>query len=102
MKPQWWSCTPVRERRIILEESDLWDGNTYALRSWDELPAHIQSTLDATYKRRRESGDRLSGFIGVEKQVMQGSKCVAVACSHTFAKRIARALNNLRVNERGC
>lgn len=33
--------------------------------------------------------------------VMQGSECVAVAKSHTFAKRIANALNIYKPNREG-
>ena len=40
-------------------------------------------------------------FVGINRAVMQGIKCVAVAYSHTFAKRIARALNLHKPNERG-
>lgn len=40
-------------------------------------------------------------FVGIARAVMQGAKCVAVACSHTFAKRIARALNKHVPNKRG-
>jgi hypothetical protein len=40
-------------------------------------------------------------FVGIDRAVMQAAKCVAVACSHTFAKRIARALNKHEPNERG-
>lgn len=40
-------------------------------------------------------------FVGIDRAVMQGIKCVAVACSHTFAKRIARALNLHKPNKEG-
>ena len=40
-------------------------------------------------------------FVGVGKAVMQGAKCRAIACSKTFAKRIANALNNHKVNSEG-
>lgn len=48
----WWTRTSIRERRIILDESDLWDGNTYAERTWEEFPPHIQKTLEATQRNR--------------------------------------------------
>jgi hypothetical protein len=40
-------------------------------------------------------------FVGIKNAVMRGSECVAVACSKTFAKRIANALNNHKVNSEG-
>ena len=40
-------------------------------------------------------------FVNVKNAVMQGATCVAVACSKTFAKRIANALNNHKVNSEG-
>jgi hypothetical protein len=40
-------------------------------------------------------------FVAITLKVMLGARCVCVACSHTMAKRIARALNNHKPNERG-
>lgn len=40
-------------------------------------------------------------FVGAQQSVLQGSNCVARACSKTMAKRIARALNNHKVNSEG-
>ena len=40
-------------------------------------------------------------FVAVNVAVMQGLERVAVAKSHNFAKRIARALNLHKVNEKG-
>lgn len=40
-------------------------------------------------------------FVGVHENVMQGSKCVARACSKTMAKRIANALNKHVPNREG-
>jgi hypothetical protein len=42
-----------------------------------------------------------SRFVNVKLNVMQGAQCVARACSKTFAKRIARALNNHKTNSEG-
>jgi hypothetical protein len=38
-------------------------------------------------------------FVGIDRSVMHGLKCVAVACSHTFAKRIARVLNEREMDK---
>lgn len=40
-------------------------------------------------------------FVNVKNVVMQGSTWVATCCSKTFAKRIANALNNHKVNSEG-
>jgi hypothetical protein len=40
-------------------------------------------------------------FVAVGVAIMQGRERVAVACSHNFAKRIARALNLHKPNSRG-
>jgi hypothetical protein len=40
-------------------------------------------------------------FVAVRGAIMQGTKHVASAQSHNFAKRIARALNLHKINERG-
>ena len=45
-------------------------------------------------------GDPLP-FAGIHLNVMQGSRCVARACSHTMAKRISRALNKHIPNAKG-
>lgn len=52
----WWAYTPMSERRATLNEADLWDGSTYAERTWEELPAHIQAELEAARERRKEKG----------------------------------------------
>jgi len=40
-------------------------------------------------------------FVAVATTIMQGGRRVAVAVSHNMAKRIARALNLYKPNERG-
>ena len=52
-----------------------------------------ESTADRAPKPRQ--------FVNIGKQVMDGAQCVAVACSKTFAKRIARALNAHEPNREG-
>ena len=52
-----------------------------------------ESTADRAPKPRQ--------FVNIGKQVMDGAQCVAVACSKTFAKRIARALNARQPNREG-
>lgn len=48
-----------------------------------------------------ESAAKVAQFVAAGVAVMQGLERVAVARSHNFAKRIARALNNHKVNSRG-
>jgi hypothetical protein len=56
---QWWARTPMAERRATLNEADLWDGNTYAERTWEELPSHIRIALEATHNDRVRRGAAL-------------------------------------------
>jgi len=49
----------------------------------------------------RESPAKPPPFVAADRAVMQGLECVATAKSHNFAKRIARALNNHKINRKG-
>ena len=40
-------------------------------------------------------------FVAVKKTVMQAGDFIAIACSSTMARRIARALNEHKTNSRG-
>lgn len=40
-------------------------------------------------------------FVAVDRAVMRGQEHICTAVSHTFARRIARALNNHTPNSRG-
>ena len=62
-----------------------------------------------SFAARIQQGDDFTGestadgslIVGVGKNVMRGSQCLAVACSHTMAKRIASALMGHKTNRRG-
>lgn len=41
-----WDVTPIDQRRRLLRMSDLWDGNTYAMLKWKDMPQHIQLKID--------------------------------------------------------
>lgn len=56
LQQHWWTRAPMTERRSTLDEADLWSGNTYAERTWDELPAHIRIALEATHNDRVRRG----------------------------------------------
>ena len=43
----------------------------------------------------------LPPFVAVRQAVMRGSEHIAYAVSHTMARRIARALNHHKPNEKG-
>lgn len=40
-------------------------------------------------------------FVAIKTTVMRGSEHIALAVSHTMARRIARALNKHKPNEKG-
>jgi hypothetical protein len=40
-------------------------------------------------------------FVAVDRSIMRGAEHIATACSNTFARRIARALNEHQPNSRG-
>lgn len=40
-----WDKLAIEDRRKLLRNADLWDGNTYAAQRWSELPAHIQTII---------------------------------------------------------
>lgn len=60
-----------------------------------------ESTPLISSKENPEPARKERTFAGVGKTVMRGSDCVAVACSHTMAKRIALALNLHKANSKG-
>lgn len=62
----------------------------------------VTASLDREQRdQARESSADPSQFVAAGVAVMQGLERVAVARSHNFAKRIARALNHHKVNSRG-
>lgn len=40
-------------------------------------------------------------FVAIKRAVMRGSECIAVALSHTMARRIANALNRYKPTDKG-
>ena len=48
-----WDNLPIAARRSLLRVADLWDGNTYAARTWAELPVHIQADINAAWEGQR-------------------------------------------------
>jgi hypothetical protein len=79
-----------------------WCGDALEFQAGNKLYAwqHTDPQTECTKAEPAKTGE-LPPFAGVQKSVMQGRRCIAVACSRTMAKRIARALNRYRPGERG-
>lgn len=63
----------------------------------DSVGEHDPACIVAVVKR----GGSVFPFVAVKLAVMRGSEHIAVAVSHTMAKRISNALNNHTPNKRG-
>lgn len=48
---QRWHAMSFVERQSVLVEAELWEGNTYARPSWEELPSHIHKCISEAMAR---------------------------------------------------
>ena len=63
----------------------------------DSIGGHDPACIVAVSQR----GGSVYPFVAVKLAVMLGAERIAVAVSHTMAKRIANALNHHQPNKRG-
>lgn len=68
-----WNAKPIEVRRSLLRMADLWDGNTYAMQRFEDLPKHIQNDIQ----------DVLA-FAGLDPTITEDRKWIATGTGYDY------------------